>query len=103
MRRQSLIAAIHGARRPALAAIAAAALAGCTVASGPDEITIEHFSEYPGVATLLAEQHCGKFGKQAKLVQMGPLDTYAVGIRKRISVYHCVVVGAGADKTKATP
>ncbi len=108
MRGQALIPGLHRARRPArlasvLAAFAAAALAGCTVTSDPDEIAIEHFAEYPGVATLLAEQHCAKFGKQAKLVQMGAQDTYGIGIRKRVSVYHCIDAPAGAGETKAKP
>ena len=105
MRRHSLIPRRPGARRPGslapvLAAATVAALAGCTVTSGPDEIAIEHFVDYPGVATVLAEQHCGKFGKQAKLVQMGPQDTYGIGIRKRISVYHCIDGDAGRTKAK---
>ncbi len=80
---------------------ASAALAGCTVTSGPDEIAIEHFVDYPGVAALLAEQHCAKFGKQAKLVQMGAQDTYGIGIRKRVSVYRCVDGAADAAKPKS--
>lgn len=81
----------------------AAALAGCTVASGPNEIAIEHFVDYPGVATLLAEQHCAEFGKQAKQVQMGLQDTYAIGIRKRVSVYHCVDGAADSARNGAEP
>lgn len=101
MRGRSSVPGLHGARRPArlaavLAAFAAAALAGCAMTSGPDEIAIEHFVDYPGVATLLAEQHCAKSGKQAKLVQMGAQDTYGIGIRKRVSVYHCIDGAAGA-------
>jgi len=108
MRGQSSIPGLHRARRPAwpvplLAAATAAALVGCTLASGPDEIAIEHFVDYPGVATLLAEQHCAKAGKQAKLVQMAPQDTYGIGIRKRVSVYHCIDGAAGAGGTKARP
>ncbi|MGH6663161.1 MAG: hypothetical protein ACREB6_16615 [Rhodospirillales bacterium] len=108
MRGQALIPGHHRARRqarvaPKLAAFAAAVLAGCSVTSGPDEIAIEHFAEYPGVATLLAEQHCAKFGKQAKLVQMGAQDAYGIGIRKRVSVYHCIDSAAGAGQTKAKP
>jgi len=107
MRRQSSIPRLARRRRPAsaalLAAVTAATLAGCTVASDPGEITIEYFAAYPGVATLLAEQHCAKFGKQAKLVQIGPQDTYGIGIRKRVSVYSCIDGGAGADKAPAKP
>ncbi len=80
-----------------------AALASCTMTSGPDEIAVEHFADYVGVATLLAEQHCAKFGKQAKLVQMGPQDTYGIGIRKRISVYQCIDGAASAVGSKAKP
>lgn len=108
MRRQPVIPRLRRARRPAPAlvlALAAVALAGCTLKSDPEEITIEHFADYVGVANLLAEQHCAKFGKKAKLVQMGPQDTYAIGIRKRVSVYHCVDADAkdGAGGAKAKP
>jgi hypothetical protein len=84
---------------------AAIALAGCTVTSDTNEIAIEHFADYVGVATLLAEQHCAKYDKQAKLVQMGSQDTYGIGIRKRVSVYHCIngAAGAGAGETRAKP
>lgn len=89
--------------RTALPAAAAVVLVGCTVTSSPNEIAIEHFVEYPGVATLLAEQHCAKFGKRAKLVQMGLEDTYAIGIRKRVSVYHCVDGAPDAAGAKPKP
>jgi hypothetical protein len=72
------------------AALLAAALAGCTLSSNADEVVIEHFADYPGVAEVLADQHCAKLGKTAKLVQMGVQDTYFIGIRKRVSVFHCV-------------
>jgi hypothetical protein len=73
-----------------LLAAASAALAGCALSGDAAEVTIEHFAEYPGVAQMLAEDHCAKFGKTAKLVQVGLQDTYALGIRKRVSVFHCV-------------
>lgn len=92
-----------GVRRRIAAVAAAAALAGCTVTSGPDEIAIEHFADYVGVATLIAEQHCAKFGKQAKLVQMGAQDTYGIGLRKRVSVYHCVSGDGAPGGTKPKP
>jgi hypothetical protein len=98
MWRRSLIADLCGRAR-GVALLATAVVVGCTVASGPDEIIVEHFVDYPGVAALLAEQHCAQFGKQAKLVQMGPQDTYGIGIRKRISVYHCIAGAATAPAT----
>lgn len=74
---------------PLLTAISAV-LAGCALSGDANEVTIEHFADYPGVAQMLAEDHCAKFGKAAKLAQMGLQDTYAIGLRKRVSVFHCI-------------
>ncbi|MFQ5765873.1 MAG: hypothetical protein ACE5GT_13195 [Rhodospirillales bacterium] len=80
----------------ALAPFLALALIGCTVRADPDEIVIDHMASYWGVAQVVADSHCAKYGKIARYVQMGIERAPFIGIRQRTSVFECV------DKTTDT-
>jgi hypothetical protein len=101
MNSPAFIAGPGGSRRLFALLLMAAAGGGCTLGADENEIRIEHFSVYPGVASFIADDHCAKFGKTAKLVQAGIEDTYFVGIRKKISVYQCVGKALPQSQPKA--
>ena len=71
--------------------VLAAGISGCSTLSGDEnEVVIKYSSPYPGVAQLMADKHCAKFGKAALHVQRGIEETGFVGFRTRTSVFECV-------------
>ena len=84
--------------RLAILLLMAVASGGCAINADENEVVIEYFSDYPGVARYMAENHCAEYGKTASLVQIEPEKTYPLGFRKKRSVYKCVGK-AGAGQT----
>ncbi len=74
------------------------AVLGCTTVSADEnEVVIEHMANYSGVAQYMADEHCRKFGKTAQQVQRGIQKTYALGLRKSVSVFHCTGKAEGRE------
>ncbi|MEE9316668.1 MAG: hypothetical protein V3U48_00090 [Rhodospirillales bacterium] len=74
------------------------AVFGCTTVSADEnEVVIEHMADYSGAAQYMADEHCRKFGKTAQQVQRGIQKTYALGFRKRVSVFLCTGKAEGRE------
>jgi|GEM_PF-4046063 hypothetical protein len=58
----------------------------------PDGITIEHDAYQPELATVEAQKHCEKYGKQAELVKTtAPAPSASLFyLESSLSVYDCV-------------
>jgi len=86
-------------QRLGLLMILSVGLWGCTVRANENEFVIEHTATHIGVAKALAEGHCEKFGKSARLVRSGNTDTSFLGFRKKVSEFECF---SSPDKEPAT-
>ena len=73
----------------------AAVVGGCTLKADKNEISIDHLSNYPGVAQAMADSHCAKYAKFARRVQIGIERAGPIlGLRRKISTFVCVEKGA---------
>ncbi len=81
---------IRGGFYSAVILALALSVSGCTVRADENEVVIEHTSVHIGIAQEIADRHCDKFGKMARLVQFGREQAGFLGLRKRVSVFACV-------------
>lgn len=94
---------IRPRRRFWLVLALAGGILGCSTLSGDeDEVVIKYSSPYLGVAQLMADRHCAKFGKSALHVQRGNEETWFIGFRTKTSIFECVAkaddpAGGGAE------
>lgn len=82
---------IRGVYYSAIILALSVSVSGCTVRGDENEVVIEHTSVHIGVAQEMADSHCGKYNKIARLVQFGREQSGFLGLRKRVSVFQCVV------------